>query len=108
MRPEVDLSTFAAAHRNGVLVIDVREPIEYAHGHVPGAVSIPLGSLVTRGRELPRGGVPVHVICASGNRSLAAAEYLLRIGVDARSVAGGTAAWLRAGHPVVCGTHTGA
>jgi rhodanese-related sulfurtransferase len=103
MRPEVDLSTFAAAHRDGELVIDVREPIEYAHGHVQGALSVPLGSLATRARELPRG-VPVHVICASGNRSLAAAEYLLRIGVEARSVAGGTAAWLRAGHPVVCGT----
>ncbi|MEU8233274.1 rhodanese-like domain-containing protein [Actinoplanes sp. NPDC048967] len=105
MRPEVDLSTFAAAHRDGVVLIDVRGPVEYAHGHVPGALSIPLGNLVTRARELPRGGVPVHVICASGNRSLAAAEYLLRLGVDARSVAGGTAAWLRAGHPVVCGTH---
>ena len=105
MRPEIDLPTFAAAHRDGALVIDVREPAEYAHGHVKGAVPIPLGSLAARARELPRG-VPVHVICAGGNRSLAAAEYLLRVGVDARSVAGGTAAWLRAGHPVVCGTHS--
>jgi rhodanese-related sulfurtransferase len=50
--------------------------------------------------------VPVYVICASGNRSLAAADYLIRTGIDARSVAGGTAAWQRAGLPVVRGTRT--
>ena len=103
MRPEVDLSTFAAAHRDGALVIDVREPAEYADGHVSRAVPMPLGEVAARVGELPRG-VPVYVICASGNRSLAAADYLVRAGVDARSVAGGTAAWLRAGHPVIRGT----
>jgi len=103
VRSEVDLSTFVAAHRDGALVIDVRELGEYADGHVPGAVPIPMGEVAARAGELPRG-VPVYLICASGNRSLAAADYLVRVGVDARSVAGGTTAWARTGHPVTRGT----
>jgi rhodanese-related sulfurtransferase len=102
MRREVDLSTFAAAHRAGAAVIDVREPVEYADGHVPGAVLVPLGQVAGRAGELPRG-VPVYVICASGNRSLTAAKVLVRAGVDAWSVAGGTGAWQRAGGPVLRG-----
>jgi rhodanese-related sulfurtransferase len=101
---EITLAAFAARHRDGAVVIDVREPSEYLTGHVPGAELIPMGELAARVATLPRG-VPVHLICASGSRSLAAADYLARAGVDAWSVAGGTAAWRRAGHPVVRGAH---
>ncbi|MFG2058146.1 rhodanese-like domain-containing protein [Micromonospora sp. NPDC048930] len=100
---EVDLTTFAAAHADGATVIDVREPVEYVGGHVPGARCIPLGHLPASARGLPRGGT-VYVICASGNRSQVAAELLERAGIDARSVAGGTAAWVRAGHPLAEGS----
>ncbi len=99
---EVDLATFAAARRDGATVIDVREPYEYLGGHVPGAELVPLGRLPGHVGGLPRG-VPVYVICATGNRSLAAADFLARAGVDAWSVAGGTGAWARAGHPTVRG-----
>jgi rhodanese-related sulfurtransferase len=51
---------------------------------------------------------PVYVICATGNRSLTAADFLARAGVDAWSVAGGTAGWQRAGHQVIRGAHAGA
>jgi rhodanese-related sulfurtransferase len=99
---EVDQTTFAAAHRGGAVVIDVREPYEFVAGHVPGARLLPMGRLPSGVARLPRG-VPVYVICATGNRSLAAADYLARAGVDAWSVAGGTAAWAGAGGPVVAG-----
>lgn len=99
---EVDQSTFVAAHGDGAVVIDVREPDEYVAGHVPGADLMPLSQLTSYLPQLPRG-VPVYVICASGNRSLAAAGFLARAGVDAWSVAGGTGAWARAGRPVVHG-----
>lgn len=104
---EVDLATFAAAHRDGATVIDVREPFEYVTGHVPGAELIPMAQLPSRTRDLPRT-APVFVICASGNRSLAAADHLARAGVDAWSVAGGTAGWTRAGHPVIRGVRAAA
>lgn len=104
---EIDLATFAAAHGDGAVVIDVREPFEYLSGHVPGARLVPLGQLPAHVRDLPRG-VPVYVICASGNRSLAAVDFLARAGIDAWSVNGGTGAWTRSGRPVVRGTHAAA
>jgi rhodanese-related sulfurtransferase len=103
---EVDQATFVTAHASGVFVIDVREGFEYVAGHVSGALLIPMGQLAARVNELPRDR-PVYVICASGNRSLTAAAYLTRAGVDAWSVAGGTTAWQRAGRPTVAGALAG-
>lgn len=96
---EVDLATFAAAYATGAEVIDVREPFEFHAGHVPGARLMPLARLGEFLAQLPRTGA-VYVICASGNRSLTAADFLARAGVDAYSVAGGTSAWASTGRPV--------
>jgi rhodanese-related sulfurtransferase len=103
---EVDQTTFDTAHRDGAFVIDVREVSEYVAGHVPGARLIPMGQLASEAAKLPRDR-PVYVICATGNRSLVAADLLGRTGVDALSVAGGTAAWQRAGRPIVSGALAG-
>lgn len=102
MAEEVDVHTFAAAHADGALVIDVREPYEYLSGHVPGAQLIPLGAVPQRSGDLPKD-QPVYVVCASGNRSLSATWWLREAGVDAWSVAGGTGGWVGAGFPVVYG-----
>ncbi len=99
--PETDVDEFALRHHE-TFVLDVREAAEYVAGHVPGAVLIPLGELDGRLGELPRGGT-VHVICASGNRSLRAARELIAAGFDAVSVAGGTSGWIRSGRPVLTG-----
>lgn len=96
---EVNLEKFVAAQADGAVVIDVREPFEYAAGHVPGARLLPLSQVSVRAEELPKD-EPVYVICATGNRSLVAADYLARAGVDAWSVAGGTSEWQRSGRPV--------
>lgn len=103
--PETQLPDFATAHSQGAFTVDVRQPDEYAAGHVPGAVNIPLSQLGTRAESLHADskGAPVYVICASGNRSKAGAALLVKGGLDARSVAGGTAGWAKAGHPVVSG-----
>jgi rhodanese-related sulfurtransferase len=82
------------------MVMDVREPYEYASGHVPGAKLVPLASLPVHVGALPRH-QPVYIICATGNRSLTAARLLAGRGVDARSVAGGTSRWMARGLPVV-------
>lgn len=100
MALEVDLDAFAVAHADGAVVIDVREPYEYASGHVPGATLVPLGSLPAHAAGLP-GDQPVYIICATGNRSLTAARFLAGRGVDAKSVAGGTSRWMARGLPVV-------
>lgn len=99
---EVPLAAFAAAHRDGAFVVDVREPGEYVGGHVPGATLVPMGQLPSRLPELPQD-KPIYVICASGNRSLSMTSFLIRAGHEAYSVTGGTGAWARAGHPIARG-----
>ncbi len=66
---------------------------EWAAGHIPDAVHIPLGELPALQRELdPQR--PVITVCRSGNRSLVAAEHLLAGGFrDVKSLAGGMKAW---------------
>lgn len=74
-------------------LIDVREPEEFASGHVPGAINLPLATLPSSaagiGCELE-----ILVICQSGHRSKNASKRLLKAGfTNVRSVRGGTAAW---------------
>jgi rhodanese-related sulfurtransferase len=104
---EINIDQLAKALVEGAAVIDVRETSEYADAHVPGAVSIPMSRLTSRLDELDRTS-PVHLVCASGNRSAAMADVLLAQGFDAVNVVGGTSAWMRSGRPVVRGVETGA
>ncbi len=107
MFQEVDLSHFSAAHADGALVVDVREPHEYESGHVPGARLIPLGILAHHAADLPSDR-PIYVVCQSGGRSRSAAAFLHQLGHDVRSVLGGTGAWIAAGRPVVRGVRANA
>ncbi|MEG3627882.1 rhodanese-like domain-containing protein [Streptomyces poriticola] len=81
-------------------VVDVRTPGEYAAGHLPGALNIPLDRIR---RALPdirhaadRGGV--LVVCASGARSDSACRLLAENGIAAATLSGGTGAWAADGH----------
>ncbi len=78
------------------LIVDVREPAEFAGGHVPGARNIPLGQI--SGAQLtPEAGRTLILVCASGMRSARACAAL---GGEAMTLAGGMAAWRKAGGPV--------
>jgi len=99
---EVDLETFATAHAQGAVVLDVRNLDEYVSGHVPGATLIPLPELADRSDDIPEGD-PVYVICAVGGRSLTAARAMVDAGYRAVSVAGGTNGWIGQGRDVVVG-----
>jgi len=72
----------------GALMLDVREKVELAVEHVPGAVNIPLGELRSRLDELPRDR-EIHVICRSGQRAYYATRLLAQNGFDARVLSGG-------------------
>lgn len=104
MAREVTQEAFAVAWADGALVVDVREADEYAAGHVPGARLMALRTVPARCGELPTNR-PVYVICASGNRSRSASDWMNSYGIDAYSVVGGTSAWARAGRPVAAGSH---
>ena len=85
---------------HGAVVLDVREPWEYAAGHIPGALSVPQADLALRLPEIPRER-EVLVVCASGGRSLRSAQFLKRVGYErVVNLEGGTSGWVAAGHAV--------
>ena len=86
---------------DGVTLVDLRSPAEWASGHIPGARHIPVWSLVDRLGEIPRD-KPVVVHCAGGLRSAIGASLLRARGLDpVLDLSGGLGAWIKAGLPVV-------
>ena len=83
--------------RAGVPLIDVREEDEYAAGHVPGAVNLPMSKLGDLLDQLPA--EPFDVICQAGGRSARVVEALEARGYEATNVEGGTGEWIAAGYP---------
>jgi NADPH-dependent 2,4-dienoyl-CoA reductase/sulfur reductase-like enzyme/rhodanese-related sulfurtransferase len=72
------------------VLLDVREPSEFAAGHLPGAVNIPLGALRSRLGELPRD-AELGVYCGVGQRGYYATRALAQHGFRARNLSGGYA-----------------
>ncbi|MDZ5471271.1 sulfurtransferase TusA family protein [Bacillus sp. 31A1R] len=75
-----------------LVILDVRESAEYAFGHIPNAVSIPLGELEERMGELSQD-TEVYVVCRTGNRSDLAAQKLAEKGFKAFNVVPGMSQW---------------
>ena len=98
---EVDVETVAAIRQNpGVYLLDVREPDEYAAGHIPGITLIPMGEVAARLSELPRD-KEIIVTCRTGNRSSQVADLLREQGfTNVHNMTGGIVAWEEAGYAV--------
>ena len=62
----------------GLTILDVRTPREFAAGHAPGALLIPVDELLDRASEVPSG--PVLIVCRSGRRARNAANLLIEKG----------------------------
>lgn len=88
----------------GVKVLDVREPEEFAAGHLPGALNIPRGVLefkVAAVPELQNSQQPLLVYCKTSGRSALATHVLNQMGyAQAVSLAAGFDGWTQAGRPV--------
>ncbi len=100
---EVDPAEVREQASNGAVLVDVREPEEWAAGHIPGAIHVPKSYLESR----IEGAVPdraSHVVlyCASGNRSAWAARTLLDdLGYEhVESMTGGFTLWKDRGYEV--------
>jgi rhodanese-related sulfurtransferase len=98
--PEVS-AQWLAAHPEAARVVDVREPAEFADGHLPGSELVPLGTLEAEARSWPRH-TPIVVVCRSGMRSAKAARLLERLGFEVvASLRGGVTDWGGQGNPLV-------
>ena len=93
--PTIDVHSFAQRRQTDrtIFLLDVREPHEYAHCTIEGAVLIPLGQLPNRLDEVPKDR-PVVVTCHHGGRSARAVQFLLSQGLaDVHNLAGGIDLW---------------
>lgn len=96
-QPEVP-TTSVADLPEGVTLLDVREDDEWAAGHAPGAVHVPLSEVPARAAEIGDG--EVAVVCKSGGRSARAVAWLVQNGHAAVNVDGGMMAWAEADRPM--------
>jgi len=100
---EVPTADALALREAGAFILDVRQPEEWAAGHIPDATLIPLGDLSARIAEVPKDR-QVVVVCRSGNRSAQGRDVLLGAGYPSvTSMAGGMNDWTAAGYPTETG-----
>lgn len=82
------------------LVVDVRTPTEFADGHLPGAINIPVDDLRERLQELPTDR-PIVTYCQVGQRGYLAQRILKQRGYDVANLSGGYKTWLLSASPIV-------
>lgn len=86
--------------QQGLMVIDVREPAEFANGHIPGARNLPVGRLEAWAAKLDPAGAYL-VVCASGRRSTRVKQQLEARGFrNLRNMTGGMFAWEMEDYPL--------
>lgn len=89
----------AMSDKNGVIFVDVREQDEYAAGHIPGAKSIPRGTVEWMiPKNIPDKNASIVVYCEHGSRGALATYTLLQMGYkNVKNLKGGRAAWMKEG-----------
>lgn len=102
MIPSVSVDGVPNPLPEGLAILDVREDVEWEHGHIDGAVHIPLMDLPQRLDEVPVG--QVLVVCKVGGRSGQAVGYLSQQGMDVVNLDGGMVEWAAAGRDMVSET----
>jgi len=88
LRGDVPTVCWEDLHSSDALILDVRTPGEYASGHVPGALNIPVDELRPRLEELPKDG-DIWVYCHVGQRSYVAVRMMVQRGFRAKNITGG-------------------
>ncbi|MBI4300437.1 MAG: rhodanese-like domain-containing protein [Chloroflexi bacterium] len=89
--------------KGNLQIVDVREPNEYASGHIAGALLIPVGSVLARRAELSSD-KEILFVCKVGQRSALACEMASAVGrAKLFNLEGGTDAWIAQGYSVVNG-----
>ena len=102
MIPTVSIDNVPDPLPDGLVVLDVREPVEWQYGHIEGAVHIPMNELPDRIGEVGDG--QTLVVCKVGGRSGQVVGWLAQQGYDVVNLAGGMIDWAAAGRPMVSDT----
>jgi rhodanese-related sulfurtransferase len=90
----------AVERQDELFLLDVREPAEWAAGHIEGSVHIPMSQLGARQEELPTDRTILSV-CRSGSRSGMVTQALQQAGYAAENLEGGVLAWRSDGFDLV-------
>jgi rhodanese-related sulfurtransferase len=98
--PTVEVAQVPDPIPDGLTVLDVREPVEWQHGRIDGAVHVPMGEVPGRVGELPQDS-QVLVVCKVGGRSAQVTAWLQQQGYDAVNLSGGMLEWVASGRPIV-------
>ncbi len=104
MYNDLNIETFQSQFESGASgafqFVDVREQDEYAEGHIPGAVNIPLTEFMARVDEVSED-EPVVLVCNTGVRSSQAALFLVSMGYeDIYNLDDGTKGWIKQGRAI--------
>jgi rhodanese-related sulfurtransferase len=84
------------------IIVDVREPSEFATGHIAGSRLIPSGKLEQSLQQLPKKSTPIITVCAHGIRSTQCANKLKKLGYEkVFSLASGLQQWQAERFPLV-------
>jgi NADPH-dependent 2,4-dienoyl-CoA reductase/sulfur reductase-like enzyme/rhodanese-related sulfurtransferase len=91
--PQVDMESVLRANAPGYFLVDVRTPQEFAAGHAPGAINVPVDDLRARLGDFPRDR-EIAVYCQVGQRGYLATRILLQAGFRAANISGGYRTYL--------------
>jgi rhodanese-related sulfurtransferase len=101
LAPSITVAELRNKPLSQLQLIDVRSSSEFASGHIPGAVNIPMDQIEARLQDLCPG-LPLVLICQAGTRARMTADLLANTPHDIVVLEGGTSAWIQNGLPTVC------
>ena len=94
-KAEINAAVAGMKDQPGAVLVDVRDPMEYAGGHIPGSINVPVGSIAMAADAMPDTDKdkPVYVYCLTGMRSRRAAQILCESGFTDVTNLGGINGW---------------
>ncbi len=92
-KPDINEGVRNCAATPGAMLLDVRNPDEYAMGHIPGSVNLPLSEIRAAEDRIPELDTPLFVYCLSGARSSRAVAELQGMGYTNLRNLGGISKW---------------
>ena len=79
-KPKIDEGVDEFRAKENAVLLDVRTPVEFSMGRIPGSKNIPVQNIELAEKEIPDLNTPIYVYCRSGARSHQAVVFLKRMG----------------------------